>query len=59
MGARGSPTILAATGIDLLTDPALLAKAHAFFKSKTSGPYRSPIPAGQKVPLPAPTKADR
>jgi aminobenzoyl-glutamate utilization protein B len=43
--------VLAATGLDLLTDPALLARAQAAFKEKTP-PYRSPIPAGQKPPLP-------
>ena len=33
--------------------PALLANAQAFLKKKTEGkPYRSPIPEGQKPPLP-------
>jgi aminobenzoyl-glutamate utilization protein B len=41
--------VLAATGADLLTDPALLAKAQAAFKEQTR-PYRSPLPEGQKVP---------
>jgi aminobenzoyl-glutamate utilization protein B len=45
--------VLAATGVDLMTDPALLASAQAFLKKKTEGrPYRSPIPEGQKPPLP-------
>lgn len=45
--------VLAATGIDALTDPALVARAQAFLKKKTEGrPYRSPIPAGQKPPIP-------
>jgi aminobenzoyl-glutamate utilization protein B len=45
--------VLAATGVDMLTDPALLVKAQAFLEEKTGGrPYRSPIPAGQKPPLP-------
>jgi len=45
--------VLAATGVDLLTDPALLASAQAFLKKKTEGrPYRSPIPEGQKPPVP-------
>ena len=45
--------VLAATGVDLLTDPALLANAQAFLKKKTEGrPYQSPIPEGQKPPLP-------
>jgi aminobenzoyl-glutamate utilization protein B len=46
--------VLAATGIDLFMDPALLARARAAFEQKAGGqPYRSPIPAGQKPPLPA------
>ncbi len=45
--------VMAATGVDLLTDPALLSSAQAFLKKKTEGrPYRSPIPEGQKPPLP-------
>jgi len=45
--------VMAATGVDILTDPALLASAQAFLKKKTEGrPYRSPIPEGQKPPLP-------
>ena len=45
--------VLAATGVDLLTDPALLGSAQAFLKKKTEGrPYRSPIPEGQKPPVP-------
>ena len=45
--------VMAATGVDLLTDPALLSSAQAFLKKKTEGrPYRSTIPEGQKPPLP-------
>ena len=45
--------VLAATGIDVLTDQGLLTDAQAFLKKKTEGrPYRSPIPEGQKPPLP-------
>jgi aminobenzoyl-glutamate utilization protein B len=47
--------VLAATGADLFTDQALLARAQAAFKEQTR-PYRSPLPAGQKVPLPEATK---
>jgi aminobenzoyl-glutamate utilization protein B len=49
--------VLAATGIDLLTDPQLMTRAQASFKQKSGGqPYRSPIPAGQKPPLPQPPR---
>ena len=52
-GSMVAAKVLAATGVDLLTDPVLLTKAQAFLKEKTAGrPYRSPIPAGQKPPLP-------
>ena len=45
--------ILAMTGVDLLTDAGLRAAARADFEKRTGGnPYRSPIPAGQKPPLP-------
>ena len=54
--ARAATTaakVLALTGIDLLTQPKLLAAARADFEKRTGGqPYRSPIPAGQKPPLP-------
>lgn len=46
--------VLALTGIDVLTDPDLLARARAEFEDKThDSPYRSPIPAGQAPPIPA------
>ena len=45
--------VLAMTGVDLLTQPKLLEAARADFVKRTGGrPYRSPIPAGQKPPLP-------
>jgi aminobenzoyl-glutamate utilization protein B len=45
--------ILALTGADLLSDPALLERARADFQKQTAGqPYRSPLPPGQKPPLP-------
>jgi aminobenzoyl-glutamate utilization protein B len=54
--SRGSVVaakVLAATGVDLLTDPQLLAGAQDFFKNKADGrPYTSPLPVDQKPPLP-------
>jgi aminobenzoyl-glutamate utilization protein B len=45
--------VLALTGVDLLTQPDLLRAARDDFDKRTEGkPYRSPIPAGQKPPLP-------
>ena len=43
--------VLAATGMDLFTDPALLVRAQTAFKEGTA-PYRSPLPPDQKPPLP-------
>ncbi len=52
-GAVKAAQVLALTGIDLLTRPDLVAAARAEFLEKTGGrPYRSPIPADQKPPLP-------
>jgi aminobenzoyl-glutamate utilization protein B len=54
-GAVVAAKVLAATGADLFTDPQLLTRAQDAFKRKAGGqPYRSPIPPGQKPPLPAP-----
>jgi aminobenzoyl-glutamate utilization protein B len=51
--AVSAAKVLAMTGVDLLTQPKLLAEARADFDKRTEGkPYRSPIPAGQKPPLP-------
>ena len=45
--------VIAATGVDLLTDPQLLTRAREEFQKKTAGkPYQSAIPAGQKPPVP-------
>ena len=52
-GAQSAARILALTGIDILTDEALLKDAQAEFQRLTDGqPYRSPIPADQKPPTP-------
>jgi aminobenzoyl-glutamate utilization protein B len=52
-GALVAAKVLAATGIDMFTDPGLLTRAQAAFQEKTKGrPYRSAIPPGQKPPLP-------
>lgn len=45
--------VIAMTAVDLFTNPELLAAAKAEFAKKTEGrPYKSPIPEGQKPPLP-------
>ncbi|WP_420636737.1 amidohydrolase [Candidatus Palauibacter sp.] len=45
--------VLAMTGMDLLTDPGLLEAARAAHRESTGGrPWRSPIPADQKPPIP-------
>ena len=45
--------VLALTGVDMLTDPALLGAAKEFLVEATGGaPYQSPIPADQKPPVP-------
>jgi aminobenzoyl-glutamate utilization protein B len=55
-GAVIAAKVIAATGIDLLTKPALLEEAKAFFLKATDGkPYQAPIPADQKPPI---TSAD-
>jgi aminobenzoyl-glutamate utilization protein B len=52
-GAHVAAKVIALTGIDLLTDPALLQAAKEFFLEQTGGePYVSPIPADQKPPVP-------
>ena len=52
-GAVIAAKIIAATGVDLLTDAGLRASAKEFFDNATEGtPYVSPIPLDQKVPLP-------
>jgi aminobenzoyl-glutamate utilization protein B len=45
--------VLALTGMDLFTEPALLERARADFQKRTGGkPYVSPIPADLKPPIP-------
>jgi len=49
---------MALIGAKLVEDPALLEKAQAEFKGATDGrPYHTPLPEGQKPPLPTPTRA--
>jgi aminobenzoyl-glutamate utilization protein B len=51
--ATTAAKVLALTGVDLLTQPRLLAAAQADFEKRTGGkPYQSPIPVGQKPLLP-------
>ena len=50
-GAVAAAKVIAATGVDLLTQPKLLKEANAFFLKATDGkPYQSPIPLDQKPP---------
>jgi aminobenzoyl-glutamate utilization protein B len=43
--------VIAATGVDILTDPTLVKEAKAFFREASEGkPYQSPVPADQKPP---------
>jgi aminobenzoyl-glutamate utilization protein B len=50
--AQIAARVLALTGIDLLTDPALLSAARAAFdQAVAENPYQSPIPKDQKPPL--------
>jgi aminobenzoyl-glutamate utilization protein B len=55
-GFRGMITaaeVVAASGIDLLLDPSIIEKAKTEFAEETKGfTYRSPIPDGQKPPVP-------
>jgi aminobenzoyl-glutamate utilization protein B len=52
-GAHVAAKVMALTGIDLLTDPALLQAAKDFFLEQTGGePYVPPIPVEQKPPVP-------
>jgi aminobenzoyl-glutamate utilization protein B len=45
--------VIALTGVDLLTQPALVSQAREDFVRRTAGrPYVSPIPADQKPPIP-------
>ena len=52
-GAQIATQVIALTGVDLLTDDALLQRAKDFFQEKTGGkPYESPIPVDQMPRLP-------
>jgi len=52
-GAVVATKVLALTGVDMLIDPSLLARARAFFAEATQGkPYVSPIPVDQAPPVP-------
>jgi aminobenzoyl-glutamate utilization protein B len=52
-GANVAAKVMALTGIDLLTDPALVQAAKEFFLEESGGePYVSPVPAEQKPLLP-------
>jgi aminobenzoyl-glutamate utilization protein B len=45
--------VIALTGVDLLTDAALLQQAREFFEEASGGrPYESPIPVDQAPPVP-------
>lgn len=53
LAAHAAAQVLALTGVDLLTDPGLLAEARAFFEEKTGDePYESPLPPDQPPPVP-------
>lgn len=50
-GAVVAAKVIAATGVDLLTNPTLVKEAKAFFLKGTEGkPYQSPVPTDQKPP---------
>lgn len=50
-GAVVAAKVIAATGVDILTNPTLVKEAKAFFLEASEGkPYQSPIPADQKPP---------
>jgi aminobenzoyl-glutamate utilization protein B len=52
-GAWVAAKVMALTGVDLFTDADLRQRARAAFLAKTGGePYRSPLPAGQRPPVP-------
>jgi aminobenzoyl-glutamate utilization protein B len=52
-GAWVAAKVLALTGVDLFTDAGLRQRARAAFLAKTGGePYRSPLPADARPPVP-------
>jgi len=53
-GAQVAARVLAMTGAQLLVDAELRQAAQAVFEESTEGkPYQSPLPLGQKPPVPA------
>ncbi len=53
-GAVAASKVIALTGIELITDPELLAAAKEDFLERTGGkPYQSPIPAELEPPVPS------
>jgi len=45
--------VLASSGVDVLLDPGIVEKARSEFMEKTEGkPYKSPLPEGQRPPVP-------
>lgn len=51
-GAVVAAKVIAATGVDLLTNPGLVESAQVFFEQASEGkPYQSPVPLEQKPPL--------
>ncbi|WP_456425472.1 amidohydrolase [Rhodocaloribacter sp.] len=58
-GAVVAAKVIALTGVDLLTDADLRARARAYFLETTGGaPYVPPIPQDQAPPLPEPSRGD-
>jgi aminobenzoyl-glutamate utilization protein B len=52
-GAWVAAKVMALTGVDLFTDPDLRQRARTAFLTKTGGaPYHSPLPPGQRPPVP-------
>jgi aminobenzoyl-glutamate utilization protein B len=52
-GAMVATKVMALTGVDMLTDPALMRRAREFLDEVKDGqPYVSPIPVDQKPPVP-------
>lgn len=51
-GAQVATRILAVTGVQLLTDPDLLARARAAFEEAGVEPYQSPLPLDAVPPVP-------
>ena len=59
VAAATAAKVLALTGVDMLTDPDLLAEAKEYFLENTEGKaYVSPIPVDQKPPVPPATEEE-